>query len=163
MQMKTASCWSTGWRICRYRLAIRTLPPRFDLILNEQFAALTKTDIQTRCKVLLLQQLTSGEPSEEELASQVQMSCRTLQRKLADSGLTYNRLLDETRYEMAQRYLNDPHRSVTEITFLLGFSEQSAFTRAFKRWSQDGVPQIIGRSQAQCVGTELLSEAGASG
>lgn len=107
----------------------------FDLILNEQYAALTKTDIRTRCKVLLLQQLTSGELSEEELANQVQMSSRTLQRKLADSGLTYGRLLDEIRYELAQRYLADPQRSVTEITFLLGFSEQSAFTRAFKRWS----------------------------
>jgi len=107
----------------------------FDLILNEQLTKLTKTDIHTRCKVLLMQQLTSGEASEEELAKQVQMSSRTLQRKLADAGLTYNRLLDETRFELAQRYLDDPQRSVTEITFLLGFSEQSAFTRAFKRWS----------------------------
>lgn len=111
------------------------LAATFDLILNEQLAALTKTDLRTRCKVLLLQQLTSGEPSEAVLARQLQMSSRTLQRKLADIGLTYNRLLDETRHDLAVKYLDDPQRSVTEITFLLGFSEHSAFTRAFKRWS----------------------------
>jgi AraC-like DNA-binding protein len=44
-------------------------------------------------------------------------------------------VVDGTRYELALRYLDDPGQSVTEITFLLGFSEQSAFTRAFKRWS----------------------------
>lgn len=111
------------------------LAATFDLILNEQLAALTKTDLRTRCKAMLLQQLTSGEPSEEVLAQQLNMSGRTLQRKLGELGLTYGQVLAETRYELAQRYLDDPKRSVTEITFLLGFSEHSAFTRAFKRWS----------------------------
>ncbi|HRH73817.1 MAG TPA: helix-turn-helix domain-containing protein, partial [Zoogloea sp.] len=50
-------------------------------------------------------------------------------------GLSYRGLLEKTRYELALRYLDDPRKSVTEITFLLGFSEQSAFTRAFKRWN----------------------------
>ncbi len=111
------------------------LAATFDLILSEQLAALTRTDLQARCKSLLLQQLTSGEPSEEVLAGQLGMSGRSLQRKLAEAGLTYGQVLAETRYELAQRYLDDPNRSVTEITFLLGFSEHSAFTRAFKRWS----------------------------
>ena len=56
-------------------------------------------------------------------------------KRLSELGLTYQKLLDQTRHELAQRYLDDPSKSVTEITFLLGFSEQSAFTRAFKRWS----------------------------
>lgn len=111
------------------------LAATFDSILNEQLAALTESDLRTRCKVLLLRQLTSGEPSEEVLAGQLQVSARTLQRKLGDLGLTYGQLLSETRYELARRYLDDPERSVTEITFLLGLSEQSAFSRAFKRWS----------------------------
>ena len=103
--------------------------------LNEQLAALSRGDLKSRCKFFLLQQLTSGDPSEEVLANQVGMSGRSLQRKLAEAGLTYGQVLAETRYELAQRYLDDPNRSVTEITFLLGFSEHSAFTRAFKRWS----------------------------
>ena len=69
------------------------------------------------------------------MAADFGMSQRTLQRKLSDIGLSYQQLLDETRHELARRYLDDQGKSVTEITFLLGFSEQSAFTRAFKRWS----------------------------
>lgn len=107
----------------------------FDAILAGQMAALGEGDIATRCKQYLLNQLTSGEPSEQALADAVGMSLRTLQRKLGDLGTTYKRLLDETRYDLALQYLDDPQRSITEITFLLGFSEQSAFTRAFNRWS----------------------------
>ncbi len=62
------------------------------------------------------------------------LSRRTLQRRLAEQGITYKRLVDETREALARRYLENPQRSLTEITFLLGFSEQSAFTRAFRRW-----------------------------
>ena len=69
------------------------------------------------------------------MAADFGMSQRTLQRKLSDIGLSYQQLLDETHHELARRYLDDQGKSVTEITFLLGFSEQSAFTRAFKRWS----------------------------
>ena len=107
----------------------------FDAILAEQLAALIDTDVVSRCKAHLLQQLTSGEPSEQELASALGMSLRTLQRKLGALGQTYKGVLDATRYDLALRYLDDPERSVTDITFLLGFSEQSAFARAFKRWS----------------------------
>jgi len=107
----------------------------FDAILTKQLATLIYPDVLSRCKVHLLQQLTSGEPSEQELASALGMSRRTLQRRLGDLGLTYKGVVDGTRYELALRYLDDPERSVTDITFLLGFSEQSAFTRAFKRWS----------------------------
>jgi AraC-like DNA-binding protein len=63
------------------------------------------------------------------------MSPRTLQRKLADADLTYQRLVDETRRDLALRYIEEPGKSITEITFLLGFSGQSAFTRAFRRWT----------------------------
>jgi AraC-like DNA-binding protein len=108
----------------------------FDTILAGQMAALGAGDITTRCKDYLLKQLTSGEPSEQALANALGMSLRSLQRKLGELGTTYKRLLDETRYDLALKYLDDPKRSITEITFLLGFSEQSAFTRAFKRWSE---------------------------
>jgi AraC-like DNA-binding protein len=107
----------------------------FDSILAEQLADLQDADLESRCRAYLLQELTSGEPSEEELAKAMAMSRRTLQRKLGELGLTYRSLLERTRYDLAMRYLEDPKKSVTDITFLLGFSEQSAFTRAFKRWS----------------------------
>ena len=115
--------------------ANQQLASTFDAILTEQLAALDKDDIVTRCKAYLLRQLTSGEPSEQALSAALAMSQRTLQRKLRVLGLTYKSVLDETRHALALRYLDDPTKTVTDITFLLGFSEQSVFTRAFKRWS----------------------------
>ncbi|WP_300451587.1 AraC family transcriptional regulator [Accumulibacter sp.] len=107
----------------------------FDRILTEQLACFFDDDVVSRCKAHLLRQLTSGPPSAQETAKDLGMSQRTLQRRLGELGLTYQRLCDETRHELARRYLDDSRKSVTEVTFLLGFSEQSAFTRAFRRWS----------------------------
>jgi AraC-like DNA-binding protein len=107
----------------------------FDVILAAQFDELGSSDLANRCKEYLLHELTSGEPTEERMATAMCMSRRTLQRKLNESGLTYKALLEKTRHDLALRYLDDPSKTVTDITFLLGFSEQSAFTRAFKRWS----------------------------
>jgi AraC-like DNA-binding protein len=115
--------------------ANQQLAALFDAILTEQLAAFSPDDLVSRCKKRLLQELTSGSPSIEALASALAMSPRTLQRRLGEHGLTYQRLLNETRYELARRYLDDPTRTLTEITFLLGFSEPSAFTRAFKHWT----------------------------
>ena len=107
----------------------------FDAILTEQLGNFFHDDILSRCKAYLLRELTSGQPTAFQMASGLGLSQRTLQRRLSDLGLTYQQILDETRHELARRYLDDQSKSVTEITFLLGFSEQSAFTRAFKRWS----------------------------
>lgn len=113
----------------------QALAATFDAILAEQLAALDEADLASRCQSYLLQQLTSGAPTESDLASAMGMSRRTLQRRLGELGLSYQQVLDETRQALARRYLGAAHKSVTEIAFLLGFSEQSAFCRAFKRWS----------------------------
>jgi AraC-like DNA-binding protein len=84
---------------------------------------------------LLTEQLASGEPSGADIALRLNMSRRTLQRKLAEAETSYQQLVDDTRREMALRYIDDRKMSVTDITFLLGFSGQSAFARAFKRWT----------------------------
>ncbi|HOY01273.1 AraC family transcriptional regulator [Zoogloea sp.] len=113
----------------------RELATTCDAILASELATLQNDDLESRCRAHLLHELTSGEPSDTRLAESLGLSTRTLQRKLAALGLSYRGLLEKTRYELALRYLDDPKKSVTEITFLLGFSEQSAFTRAFKRWN----------------------------
>jgi AraC-like DNA-binding protein len=79
--------------------------------------------------------MASGEMSEEAMAKALHMSRRTLQRKLAETEQSYQKLVDDTRHDLALRYLEDPQKSVTEVTFLLGFSGQSAFSRAFRRWT----------------------------
>ena len=63
------------------------------------------------------------------------MSPSTLQLKLSQHGTNFQQLLDDTRKELGCSYVQQPTRSVTEITFLLGFNDTSNFTRAFKRWT----------------------------
>lgn len=111
------------------------LAATLDSILSKQLASLDKINTVARCKHYFLMELTSGEPTEQALANALGMSLRSLQRKLSDEGTSYSRVFDEVRHELAQNYLSRSHCSVNEITFLLGYSEQSAFTRAFKRWN----------------------------
>lgn len=71
----------------------------------------------------------------EQIASQLDMSPRTLQRRLAEEQTSYAAVVDEVRLETARHALADPTNSLAEIAFLLGFEEQSSFSRAFKRWT----------------------------
>ena len=79
--------------------------------------------------------LSEGIPTLADVASVLGMSARTLQRRLADHGYTFQALVDEARQQMAEKFLADTRYSIAEVAFLTGFSEQSAFTRAFKRWA----------------------------
>lgn len=114
--------------------ANRALAATFDEILAGQLNELVADDLVTRCRSYLLHHLTSGEPSEAELAAAMGLSRRGMQRRLSEHGWSYKRVVDDTRTELAKRYIADPRKSLTEIAFLLGFSEQSAFSRAFRRW-----------------------------
>lgn len=69
------------------------------------------------------------------LAKQVGLSPRTLQRRLATEGTSLRRLLDEERRSLALHYIQDARTSLIDIAFLLGFADQSAFSRAFSRWT----------------------------
>jgi AraC-like DNA-binding protein len=70
----------------------------------------------------------------EALARHLAMSTRTLQRRLADEGSSYQEILAETRREAAERFLGESALSVAEVGYLLGYSEPAAFHRAFRRW-----------------------------
>ena len=131
--------------------ANRQLAGVLDSILAAQLAALDKDNIPARCKSSILEQLTSGEVSEHDMARQLHMSRRTLQRKLAESNTPYQKLVDDTRRDLALRYMDDAGKSITDVTFLLGFSGQSAFTRAFKRWT--GKSPTTYREQKQAPAT----------
>jgi AraC-like DNA-binding protein len=115
--------------------ANRQLAAVFDKMLTEELARLDKSDVVSRARAAVLEHLSSGEGSAEDTAKELHMSPRTLQRKLAEAKTTYLQLVDDTRKDLALRYIEDPRRSVTDITFSLGFSQPSAFTRAFKRWT----------------------------
>jgi AraC-like DNA-binding protein len=84
---------------------------------------------------VLKELLPSGEPRQDDVAQRLDMTLRTLQRRLGDAGTCYRDVLNDTRHGLALTYLRSEQYSVGEIAFLLGFSEVSAFTRAFKRWT----------------------------
>jgi AraC-like DNA-binding protein len=69
------------------------------------------------------------------VAKQMAMSARTLQRQLKERGVDFKQLTDETRRRFAINYLKERKNTLTEVAFLLGYSEVSAFNRAFKRWT----------------------------
>ncbi len=73
--------------------------------------------------------------SVDAVAAKLAMSRRNLQLKLKEEGFTYQNLLDSARRDIAMHYLKKPEVTICDITFMLGFSEQSAFCRAFKRWT----------------------------
>lgn len=88
-----------------------------------------------RVRDVLDERLRDGEPTAAAAAARLRMSVRTLNRTLARERTTYRALLDQLRHERAISYLRDPRHSIGEVAFLLGFSELSAFSRAFKRWT----------------------------
>ena len=108
---------------------------RYNDIIALQHLKRREHDIQGKVREVLLQRLKGREPSQEEVAERLHMSPRTLQRKLAESGTTYKEMLDDTRHALALAYLSAPQHSVNEVTYLLGFSSGSCFTRAFRRWT----------------------------
>ncbi len=76
-----------------------------------------------------------GNPTLAQVAKKMSMSPRTLERRLKEHEVVFKKLLDETRRRFALDYLRDRKHSLTEIAFLLGYSETSVFNRAFKRWT----------------------------
>jgi len=60
---------------------------------------------------------------------------RTLSRRLADHGVSFDQLIDDIRKDLAMRYLDDGKVKLQELAFLLGFSTHASFTSAFKRWT----------------------------
>jgi len=83
----------------------------------------------------IVETLPDGPPSQQQIADALNVSNRTLQRKLKNEGTSFMDLLQDTRLQLARRYLLQPTRSVVETSYLLGFSEPSTFSRAFKRWT----------------------------
>ena len=106
-----------------------------DLILDGMLRDLSKTDIASKVKRLIIKALSSGTPTEQGIADAVHMSPRTLGRRLAEENTNFSTLLTEVRREMAEQYISDPTIPIAEVSYLLGFADTSSFSRAFKRWT----------------------------
>ena len=78
--------------------------------------------------------LPKGDPRRIEIAGTLEMSERTLQRRLEAEGTSFQRLVDDTRRELARQYLAQTDMSLADAAYLLGFGDRSSFFRASKRW-----------------------------
>lgn len=105
-----------------------------DQVMMEYLAELDRDNLAQRVKATILDQLPSGNVTDESVSRDLYMSARKLQRQLESAGTTFYTLLNETREDLAKKFLRDQDTSMTEIAYLLGFSENSAFSRAFKQW-----------------------------
>lgn len=79
--------------------------------------------------------ITSGEPHIDHVAAKLHCPTRSLQRKLSAAGTHYRQELNLVRHELARSYLRDPRLKVVDVALLVGYSEHSAFTRAYKEWT----------------------------
>lgn len=85
-------------------------------------------------KDAIAQALNEGAPRMSDIARGLGLSARSFHRRLSEHGLSFQTLTEETRRELAEGLLRDAQYSLADVAFLTGFSEQSSFTRAFKRW-----------------------------
>ena len=83
-----------------------------------------------------------------EIARRLGMSPRTLMRRLAAEGLTLGEILSELRADLAWRYLKDEEWAISQIAWLLGYQEVSAFTHAFKRWTGKTPSEVRAQNEA---------------
>jgi AraC-like DNA-binding protein len=107
---------------------------RIDEVLARYVARLDDRQLLSRVRAAIVERLPDGEPAQATIARAVGVSVRTLQRRLAEEGASYQGILDEARAELARVYLAEGW-SVTEVAFTLGFADASSFSRAFRRWT----------------------------
>jgi len=102
---------------------------------NEIVARLpARTGLALEIQRALAPRVTGGDTSIESIGREFGMSARTLQRRLADEGVSFQKLLDDARKGAAGRFVGESPLAICEIAYLLGYSEAAPFHRAFKRW-----------------------------
>lgn len=103
---------------------------------NQALALLPRTDVFLQeVRRLLIRLCRDGAPTLEHVAAALHMTPRTLQRRLTEHGVRFQSLLDEVRLQLCEQYLQDERLQLTDIAALLGYSDQSALTRAYRRWT----------------------------
>ncbi len=118
------------------RLGDPAIAEFFDTHLDSELAGMGECDdLEHRVRSCVSSHLSEGVPTVSTIARSLGMSGRTLQRRLSEKGSTFQVLVDESRRQLAQKLLKETDYPLMEIAFLTGFSEQSAFTRAFRRWA----------------------------
>mgnify|MGYP000029127491 CR=1 FL=1 len=121
---------SVDHRLCD--ILCRDLERLLQLSAKQQTA---QDDLLSRVRSEIGKLLCSGAPKIEIVAKHLDTSSRSLQRHLSEEGYSFKALVEETRQQLAESYIRSTSHTLTDIAFMLGYSETSAFTRAFRRWT----------------------------
>lgn len=103
-------------------------------LLQDYLKRIEASSIAQQVERTVLELLPSGEASEHTIAASLNMSGRSMQRRLSEEGTSFSHIVQATRETMSGQYIRENKLSLSEIAYLLGFSEQANFSRAFKRW-----------------------------
>jgi AraC-like DNA-binding protein len=102
----------------------------------EQLAGIaTPTRFGDRVRACIRAAQPAGSLTATQVAERLSVSTRTLRRRLSEEGSSYREIVDEVRADLARHHLAREKRDIDDVAFLLGFSDQSAFTKAFRRWT----------------------------
>ncbi|MFG0607569.1 AraC family transcriptional regulator [Vibrio mimicus] len=103
-------------------------------MLNQIMCRVDKENLFYQIERKILEGLPMTIPSQGDIAKQLGLSLRNLQRKLSEQGTCYKDILDNTRHRLTLNYIKQPHMSISEVGYLVGFSNVANFNRAFRRW-----------------------------
>ncbi len=103
--------------------------------LLDELSSAQPLSLLDKIRAVLREELAGGDVRAVHVAKRLGFGERTLQRRLGEADTTYVAVLAKAREKRACEYLREPGISLAEVAFLLGFAEQSSFTRAFKRWT----------------------------
>lgn len=115
--------------------ASQELTQMHDQTTMQYLKKLDKSDIVNQVRTIVVEELASHALTKQHVADRLYMSPRSLQMKLASRDTSFQEILDSTRKSLAIAYMEQSKTTITEAAYLLGFSEVSNFTRAFRRWT----------------------------
>lgn len=95
-----------------------------------------KQDLIHSVREYIMQRLAKGALSLDDMARDLKMSSKTLERRLRERGMSYRKLVDDIRCDLAKHYLTETDLRLQQIAYLLGYSEPAPLVRAFKRWTR---------------------------
>jgi len=111
------------------------LAPQFDEELKQRRG---QEGFPDRVRLTIQRRLSGRRPSMPEIARELRISSRTLQRRLQGAGYSFQQVLEQARHQLARHYLKDAQLELNETAYLLGYEDSSSFVRAFRAW--EGVP-----------------------
>ncbi len=114
--------------------ASKELARMHDKTAMEYLEKLERQDISGRVRAVIVDSLSTGLVSKKLVADKLHMSLRNLELKLSRDNTNFQQILDSTRQSLAAGYIEQSSFAITEIAYMLGFSDAANFTRAFKRW-----------------------------